>query len=288
MLTNSDTSKLMAKSLMLQNQGDVRVSERNRQVVAINNFLWRADQRIWRREDEQASRMLHKAIGVSTRMEDGTPEDLSHELQFRKQLLEDRSQLLPLLRFTANPYEDVRFEAFDASRGPGENGEWPVNRCFDDEVELVVFVRNQVLAEGLETDGRDGISRYCVVWLGDAIVAGARWWISPPSHHHQQTSLASVPVAVLDQLFVVHEYRGRGLAKALFDFVRTDAQYPLFVVLRNEQDDSPGRRIKEQIRDKLLLSKLYRLRGASMWVPHEGLAGNFGGGVHATVLEPVL
>jgi len=55
---------LMAKSLSYQVHGDTKKLEQNRQMVAINNFLWRTDQLIWRREHAPASKMLQKAAGV--------------------------------------------------------------------------------------------------------------------------------------------------------------------------------------------------------------------------------
>jgi len=89
MMSNVEANKLMAKGLSYQVSGEMKKLEQNRQMVAINNFLWRTDQLIWRREDVSASKMLQKAVGVSLRMEEA-PESLLRELRIT--LIKDKCE----------------------------------------------------------------------------------------------------------------------------------------------------------------------------------------------------
>ena len=118
-------------------------SELQRQTVAVNNFLWRTDQLIWRREDVAAGKMLQKAILVSKRMTE-TPEEMAKELRIRTQLLKEREAILPFLRSIVSSNTLIRYEAYDMCSGPSEDGTWPPKRRFDDELECLLAVRNEV------------------------------------------------------------------------------------------------------------------------------------------------
>jgi GNAT superfamily N-acetyltransferase len=242
--------------------------------------------------------MLQKAFGVAGRM-DEQPEDIMRELRIRKRLLNERQAIMPLLRFDALANVDFRCEIFDSVNGPGatSNGSaepqpWPPGRHFRDELENLLYVRNEVFIDELqgqvqqESDDRDEIARHCVMFLGDSIVGGARIWVQSPT----ADSFAPIHVVILDRLFVIREYRGRRLADAILSVVRNDAKrlaLPLFIAIRNEQGEGESRRIRERLISKLAAStQSYRLLSNNAWIPHAGISGNLGTGVFATVFEP--
>jgi len=292
----------MAKGLSYQVSGETKKIEQNRQLVAINNFLWRTDQLIAQREHVSASKMLQKAIGVAGRM-DEQPEETMRELRIRKQLLGEREAIVPQLRIAVPRPNDFHVEFFDSSSGPQADpslepgAPWPPNRNFMDELEALVYVRGEVFnselgcVPQLENDERDEISRHCVLYMGDCIIGGGRMWVHHPLPDSPLSVYAPIPVAVLDRLFVIPEYRGRGLARRLLTAMGAEARrlgFPMFVLIRNDTSpqESSNQRFRDVVRSKLATSKSFRMVSSEVRIPHHGVSGGLGAGIVATVFEP--
>lgn len=273
-MTGSDAHRLMAKGLAYQANGDTKRLELSRQMVAINNFLWRTDQLIASREHSNAIKMLQKASGVASRMEEKVPEVL-RELRIRKHLLEERQMIIPFLNLNVPaPMGEFRLQLVSSDAlGPEK---------FKDHLECLLFVRNEIFHDALgiglnlEMDERDDIATHFVLYLGDAIVAGARTWLQNPQ------------VLILDRIFVVHEYSGRGLAKRLFQAVLEQTRnfgLKFMILMRNDPPDSESQRIRVRLKEKICSTGQFRLVDENMFLPHVGVAGQFGGGVSVSVLQ---
>ena len=274
-MSTSEAHRLMAKGLTYQANGEIKKLELNRQIVAVNNFLWRTDQLIARREHVAAAKMLQKATGVASRMENPV-EDIVRELRIRKKLLDEREFIMPLLRLDMPPpANDFRLEVMDFDS---------YGIRFHDELECLNYVRAEIFHEAhgvplnSEMDERDELSRHFVLHLGDAIVAGARVWAQDKSSF------------VLDRIFVAPEYRGRRLATRLLEAALQDcgrAGARLLIAIRNDSPESESQRTRIRLRDRLIASGRYRIANPNLFLPHVGVAGQFGAGVFVTLLEPL-
>ena len=278
MITNNEASKLMARGLTYQATGELKRLELNRQIVAINNFAWRTDQLIAKRDHEKAAKMLQKAVGVAGRMEEPV-EEIQRELRIRKRLLEEREKIMPFLRFSSTaPQHEYRMEVLHAST---------VGPRFADELVCLQYVRNEIFLQdslgippGVEMDDRDPTCKHFIIFLGDAIVGGARVWYQDAA------------TAVLDRIFVVPEHRGRGLARKLFSAITCDPHSGpgerLLIAIRNDPPESESQRIRSKLTEKLLASGQFRMVQANMFLPHAGMAGSLGAGVHVSLMETII
>lgn len=210
MLPNKLAQSMMAKGLDSSSMSN----EHNRQVIAVSNFMWRADQLLWKRDDENASKMLARAVGIGLKMA-AIPPELAQEIRIRQQLIVDRAvimpQLLPLLGDKGGSRTRMRFEL------------WPHPSL--DQLDVLDFCREEAFGNEFywENDNRDAHSAFLLAFVGDEIVGGVRW---------REVELEDGNrVMVLDQTFISPGFRGKGLGRSLF--VQAQKRVPgLFLAMK--------------------------------------------------------
>jgi predicted GNAT family N-acyltransferase len=202
MLSNSESHKLMARGT-LEDWAPASI-ERSRQLVAVNNFLWMADQQMWRNQNDKAGKMIRKASGVATRMAEEDAHVLK-EIAQRSDLLREREAFAAQFPPEAAPRAQLHMELVQ-----GNSVEFEAVR----HARCEVFCGELGMPEAMECDGLDDRCSHLVAYMGDCVMGSARLW---------PYQLDAQPAVVVDRLFVLNAYRGEGLGARLLAMSRDAA-----------------------------------------------------------------